>query len=245
MRSAAITPYHDRFFGSQVTSSLASARAVIPIVLDLIKPRTIVDFGCGRGTWLKECQEWGVESILGLDGDYVDRKALLINQEDFQDVDLKRPIQLDRQFDLALCLEVAEHLPAKSARTLVDSLAAAAPVILFSAAMPGQGGTSHINEQWPLYWEQLFAERGMRKYDVVRPLIWHNRSISDCYRQNLYLFTADIDFPNLIAMEQFEPEFVLVTNNVMSRATFGWSTRALRYLPIIRAAQSILSRFIP
>ena len=203
MKSAAIVPYDDRFFNSQVTSSLASARAVIPIVLDLIKPGTIVDFGCGRGTWLKACQELGVGSILGLDGNYVDRTALLINERDFQDVDLKRPIQLDRQFDLALCLEVAEHLPAKCARTLINSLAAAAPVILFSAAMPGQGGTSHTNEQWPLYWERLFAERGMRKYDVVRPLIWHNRSISDCYRQNLYLFIADANFPNLDAMEQF------------------------------------------
>jgi SAM-dependent methyltransferase len=245
MKAATITPYDGQFYESQVSSSLTSARAVMPTVLDLIRPRSIVDFGCGRGTWLKACWEAGVETVLGLDGDYVDRETLLIEREDFQAVDLELPIHLDRRFDLAMCLEVGEHLPSRSARALVDSLAAAAPVVLFSAALPGQGGTHHVNEQWPLYWERLFAAKGMRKCDVLRPLIWRERSISDCYRQNLYLFAADGGFHNLDSMEQFEPDFVLVTNNVMARATFGWSSRTLKYLPIIRAAQSILSRLIP
>src|SRR5262249_55540494 len=154
-------------------------------------------------------------------------------------VDLQRPVRLDDRFDLALCLEVAEHLPAKSARALVESLAAAAPVVLFSAALPGQGGTHHVNEQWPLYWERLFAENGMQKRDVLRPLIWRNRSISDCYRQNIYLFKESDHCCNLDFMDQFEPDFNLVTGNVMSRATFGWSSRALRYLPFVRVVQSI------
>ena len=207
-------PYDEKFFDSQFEGALRAARAVIPIVLDLSPAKTVVDFGCGRGTWLRACLETGVETVLGLDGHYVNQDTLLIDRDQFRAVDLGEPIRLEGGFDLALCLEVAEHLPARSARTLVQSLTDAASVILFSAAVPGQGGTSHVNEQWPLYWERLFAERGMRKYDVVRPLIWRDRSICPWYRQNIYIYTNNSNgaFDHL---EHFEPEFTLVLEQVM------------------------------
>jgi SAM-dependent methyltransferase len=220
--------------------SLRSARAVVPIVLNLLSPKSVVDFGCGRGTWLKAWLENGVETALGLDGDYVDRDKLLIDRDQFRAVDLRAPVRLDRRFDLAMCLEVAEHLPARSARALVGSLAAAAPAVLFSAALPGQGGVDHVNEQWPPYWERLFAEQGMRKYDVVRPLIWCQPDVHMIYIQNLYLFTASAS-EELDSMPHFEPHFVFAWETVMARATFGWSSRALKYRPLLQRAHSFLS----
>lgn len=238
------TPYNETFFDGQVDGSLASARAVIPVLLNLlpVPVQSVVDFGCGRGTWLKACLENGVETVLGLDGDYVNPDKLLIDPNLFRATDLKQPTRLDGKFDLALCMEVAEHLPARSARGLVGSLAAAAPVVLFSAAVPGQGGTAHINEQWPPYWQRLFSAHGMHKYDVVRPMIWRDNSIELCYRQNVYVFTKE-KYDSLDSLAQFEREFALTLNAMMSKATFGYSSRALKYLAVLHRIHAILSRF--
>jgi SAM-dependent methyltransferase len=237
-------PYNAEYFDSIEGGSLTSARAVMPIVLELSPARSIADFGCGRGAWLRAGLEIGVELVLGLDGPYMDREALLVDLENFRAVDLRRPVDLSRTFDLAVCVEVAEHLPARSARTLVGSLAEAAPVVLFSAAPPGQGGTWHVNEQWPAYWQRLFSERGMRKHDVVRPLIWADRSIATWYRQNIYLFAKE-DITRFDHLARFEPEFYLLGDKVASLATFGWSSRALRFLPLVRGIHAILSRLGP
>jgi SAM-dependent methyltransferase len=236
------TLYNEPFFDKLTSASLASARAAVPIVLKHLPASSAVDFGCGRGSWLKACLENGVKTILGLDGDYVNREKLLIDREQFRAVDLRRPIKLEQQFDLALCLEVGEHLPARSAPALVESLAAAAPVVLFSAALPGQGGVSHLNEQWPPYWERLFAERGMHKYDIVRPLIWSNRSIAPYYRQNIYLF-SDSDLTCLSGLEHFEPEFNLVLNEPMTELMYPWKSRIWKNLARFRRKHPRLSRF--
>ncbi len=240
MQSVTITPYDKAFFDNQVDESLCAARAVIPVVLRLLPATSAVDFGCGRGTWLKICLENGVETVLGLDGDYVQRDKLLIGPEQFRSVDLELPVRLDRQFDLALCLEVAEHLPARSAPALVESLAAAAPVILFSAALPEQGGVSHVNEQWPKYWEDLFAAQGMRKYDVVRPLIWRDRSVGWWYRQNIYIYAAK-SCSVLDSLEQFDPEFDLISNTVVNHLSLLWSSRAFKYVTALRKVRRAVS----
>jgi SAM-dependent methyltransferase len=227
MSSQSMTRYDEKFFDDLVDGALRSARAVVPAVLGLLPATSVVDFGCGTAAWLKAFLENDVESVLGLDGDYVDQDKLLIDRELFRAVDLRRPIRLERRFDLALCLEVAEHLPMTSARSLVESLAAAAPVVLFSAALPGQAGTSHINEQWPLYWESVFAERGMRKYDVLRPMIWSDSSVEWWYRQNIYIY-ANCSLDHLDSLQHFEPEFSLVSNDMMMKTTLYWSPRALK-----------------
>ncbi len=211
-------------------------------MLNLLPASSAVDFGCGRGTWLKACLENGVETILGLDGDYVDRDRLLIDREQFRAVDLCQPIRLERRFDLALCLEVGEHLPARSARALVESLATAATVVLFSAAIPGQGGTSHVNEQWPYYWERLFNEQGMHKYDVVRPLIWADRSIEWWYRQNIYMYSENA-LRGIDSLEQFEPYFCLVSSDVMETLATMEKSRSWKYVGAFRRLCSRIGKF--
>jgi len=92
------------------------------------------------------------------------------------------------RFDLAMSLEVAEHLPPASAPVLVDSLVSHAPVVMFSAAIPFQGGEHHVNEQWPEYWASLFHERGFWVVDCLRREIWSHPAVNWWYAQNLLLF---------------------------------------------------------
>ncbi len=171
--------------------TLGSARVVVPIVVALTHPASVLDVGCGRGAWLSAFREQGIQEIAGLDGNYIKPSTLLIPADRFHPTDLsgKFEIPADR-FDLALCLEVAEHLPAPNARHLVQQLTSAAPLVLFSAAPPGQGGEGHINCQPLSYWRKIFEELGFRMLDPLRPALRDNRQVEWWYRQNMILFSS-------------------------------------------------------
>lgn len=180
--------YDHHFYETQKTGSYRSARVVVPLIQQMLGTRSVCDVGCGVGTWLQCWREHGVNDVLGIDGDYVDPTQLMIPVANFQSADLRRPIPCERRFDLAMSLEVAEHLPPDRATSFVLDLTALAPVILFSAAVPGQGGTNHINEQWQGYWASLFDAAGFDACDVVRPQIWSNDDVEPWYRQNTLLY---------------------------------------------------------
>lgn len=186
--------YSECFYDEMEESSLASARVVVPMVVSLVGPRSVVDVGCGEGVWLIAFRECGVVDSVGIDGEWVRTDALKISAGSFIPKDLEKPFNLQRTFDLAVCLEVAEHLDASAAGTLVENLTNLAPVILFSAAIPFQGGSHHVNEQWPEYWEELFATRGYVPVDCIRRHIWNDTRVSFFYAQNtlLYVKKADI-----------------------------------------------------
>lgn len=186
------TPYTADFYQSDaIARSAASARRIVPIVRGLIPVQSVLDVGCGRGDFLRAFLDVGVTDILGLDGDYVPREQLVIDPRVFRSTDLAGGFDLGRRYDLVVSLEVAEHLPASAAETFVRSLVRHGSVILFSAAVPYQGGTGHINEQWPSYWAQAFASHGFRPYDVIRPLVWKDEEVAYWYRQNIVLFATD------------------------------------------------------
>lgn len=178
--------YDAEFFDIQSHFSLLSARAAAPIFVRLLSPRSVVDVGSGVGAWSRAFRENGVEAVISIDGDYVDRAKLLVPADSFVPTDLETATDIGRH-DLAICLEVAEHLSDDRAEGFVDLLVSAAPRILFSAAIPGQGGVHHINEQWQSYWRQKFEARGLVSVDI-RPLIWSEAEIGAIYRQNLMLY---------------------------------------------------------
>ena len=166
-------------------SAYRSAQVVVPLVIQLLKPGSVVDIGCGSGAWLKAFQENGVEDILGID---ISRESsALVDRQSIMLFDLNQPFQTDRHYDLAVCLEVAEHLPKESAHTLVGTLIGLTDSILFSAAIPGQGGEGHLNEQWTIYWQDLFKSEGYRLFDPFRNQIWKSREVDWWYRQNIVL----------------------------------------------------------
>ncbi len=226
-----ISPYDNNFYDENADGSLRSARAIAPLVIALTDPRSVVDFGCGIGTWLQAVIECGVDDYLGLDGDHVDRSQLRIPTERFRPMDLTCPDRLGRMFDLAVCLEVAEHLPATAAPNLVRALTEAAPVVLFSAAVPGQMGTNHVNEQWPWYWEELFARQGFVRLDPVRHRVWRNPEVEWWYRQNTVVYahrTALRDRPKLAAEHRLSQDhpMELVSSSIL-RPTVAPPVRTL------------------
>jgi SAM-dependent methyltransferase len=189
-------PRYDRaFYERQQGGSLESARHIVPVVLELLPVRSVVDVGCGVGTWLSVFETLGVRDLLGIDGEHVDRAMLRIDPSRFRTMDLANPQPLERGFDVAVCLEVAEHLPAESAEPLIGFLSSLAPAVLFSAAIPHQGGVGHVNERWPEYWAAQFRSTGYLPIDAIRPRVWRNRDVQWWYAQNTLLYAR----PSLIA----------------------------------------------
>lgn len=187
--SSPSSPYDAEFYAGKNEGSYRSAKVVLPLVFAIVAPRDVVDLGCGSGTWLRAAHELGVLDYLGYDGPHVTQ--LYVPKDRFAAVDLCQPLQADRRFDLAISCEVAEHLPATSAATLIGTLTSLSDVVLFSAAIPGQGGVHHVNEQWPPYWQALFRARNYSAYDFIRPRIWDDDRVEVWYRQNTVLYVAD------------------------------------------------------
>jgi len=179
-----------RYVHSESIHNIDSADVIVPLVLSLLKIDSVVDFGCGLGNFLKSFKKNGVSTVLGLDGYWTDKDKVLQNLEEheFQIVDLEGSVILDQRFDLAVCLEVAEHLNKEFETVLVESLIKASDAVLFSAALPGQGGQNHINEKWLSGWIELFERYNYVPCDIIRPQIWEDDRVKWWYRQNILLF---------------------------------------------------------
>jgi hypothetical protein len=180
--------YQDNFFSLHLNDSLSSAKEVIPVALTFIQPSSVIDIGCGIGTWLTAWKDNGIKDILGVDGDYVKTEELLVDKNEFIPYNLEKGYKGDRKYGLVTSMEVAEHIQPSSAKIFVDSLCSLGDVILFSAAIPYQEGTLHVNEQYPGYWVKLFAENGFVAVDCMREKVWLNEKVSWWYRQNMLFF---------------------------------------------------------
>jgi SAM-dependent methyltransferase len=181
-------PYDQAFYKRHAQTAHRSARHVVPAVLAYIRPKSVIDIGCGTGTWLSVFAENGIADFLGVDGDFVPSYILEIPPERYVSFDLTLPYNSDRRFDLVVSLEVAEHLPPHCAVSFVDSLVRLGPAVLFSAAIPGQGGTHHVNEQWQDYWAELFSQHDYVPVDCIRRLVWNNGEVAWWYSQNILLY---------------------------------------------------------
>lgn len=225
--------YDANFHDVMTDRALPSARVIVPVLLEFMEIHSVLDIGCGQGAWLKTFREHGVERVRGLDGASVDRSRLLIDPACFTAVDLEKCPERTETFDLALCLEVAEHLGARASRPLVRLLTRAAPLVLFSAAVPGQGGIDHQNEQWPEYWRSLFAEHGYRRLDPVRRHIWQDPRVAGWYQQNLFLFASADAIARSQRLQEEEQrgaacDVELISRHVLGRyQTVGALTREL------------------
>jgi SAM-dependent methyltransferase len=184
------TQYDSAYFDAQSRLTRESAEVIVPIVMELLSPRSVCDVGCGRGMWLAVFAEHGVGEVLGIDGEYVSRETLAIDPDSFFAADLEGGVPAAGPFDLAVSLEVAEHLPESVSGKFVEGLVGLAPAVLFSAAVPGQGGAGHVNEQWAEYWRALFARHDYLPVDCVRPKVWRSPQVRVWYKQNMLLFAS-------------------------------------------------------
>ena len=184
-------PYDRDFYAGRHAGTVHSARTILSILMERIPEiHSAVDVGCGIGTWLSVLREKGVEDIQGVDGDWVDPEMLEIPRERFLRIDLGvSAVKLPKRYDLAISLEVAEHLAPDRAKEFVSSLTALSDHVLFSAAVPFQGGRNHVNEQWQHYWIELFRAVDYEVHDFIRPGVWDDERIPFWYKQNLFLFS--------------------------------------------------------
>ncbi len=182
------TPYTEEFFNNFIQSSLRSAGVIAPYIMETFGPLdSVVDVGCGLGIWLSVFHAFGAE-VTGIDGNNVPQSHMFIEPEQFKRIDLSNDFELPKRYSLCTCFEVAEHLSEKSADSLVARLCLLSDLVVFSAAIPGQGGTHHINEQWQSYWAEKFNKKNYKCFDIIRPVIWDNQHISVWYKQNTLVY---------------------------------------------------------
>ena len=201
------------------------------LYLNILSPKSVLDIGCGNGSWLKVCKDLNVEEVFGVDGITLPEEELYIDKEEYMVFDLSHPISLKKKYDIVISLEVAEHLYEKDADTFIDSITNHTDVVLFSAAIPGQGGQYHFNEQWPNYWNEKFKQRGFEGYDIIRRKFWNNENLLWWYRQNTivyvkkgdtrfssYTASSEIDalvHPSLFRKKTFYPKFLTEKKDVL------------------------------
>lgn len=167
------------------------APSIARILYDETHPTSFFDFGCGRGALLYAMRQLGVPSC-GCEGSLHGVRRCPKEVFVFQ-ADLRRPIILNRTFDLVACIEVAEHLPRRSERTLVASIAAASSRhVAFSASGPGMVGDDHINLQPPEHWIELFRTHGFH----------HRAAFSATVRDELRRLGAPDWYDNMIVLER-------------------------------------------
>jgi hypothetical protein len=162
--------------------------------------------------------------------------------------DLTRPLRLERQFDLVVSLEVAEHLPPECAATFVESLTRLGPAVLFSAAIPGQGGVNHINEQWQDYWAGLFRNAGYEPIDWLRKRIWRNERIEWYYAQNILTYARPEYIASRPALQrewkQTASEQLSIVHPAQYLETMAWADRVCQSITELAAVIPATEKFI-
>jgi hypothetical protein len=221
----------------------ASAAAALPQILELAPATSLVHVGFRSGEWLAEARRLGVANVHGVDGPWAPPHDLVAERDAITIVDTRSSFSLGRTFDLAICVEYAEHLPDSRAASLVADLTKLAPVVAFSAAIPGQGGAGHVNEQWPAYWQQHFAAAGFRMVDAVRRTLWTAPGGPAYLAQNLFLCVAEDqlrNYPQLAEIAQREGADVLA---LVHPETYEAKLRFMRHAPapgVRRASRMLL-----
>lgn len=192
-------------YGNEFSTS--SAQEVLPFIFNTLgTPQSVIDVGCGIGTWLSVCNDLGVKDFIGLDGQHVlSTGQLLISDNNFMPVDfeISDKINLNKKYEFLISLEVAEHLKEKSSENFVNLLTSLSDIILFSAAVPGQTGMNHFNEQYPDYWQKKFESYNFHFFDI-RSVFWGNNNVEWWYQQNMFLV---VNAKNTVAFAKVEKFF--------------------------------------
>jgi hypothetical protein len=176
-----------KLHAGQLTREYEANKYSAGVVLDILSEylpdmKTMLDVGCGMGAWMDAATQRGITPT-GIEGEWAKEEG--VSHHEF---DLSQPFNLNRKFDLVTCIEVAEHIPPDCADTLIDSLCRHGDVIVFSAAIPFQGGVNHVNERFLGYWREKFLKRGYLFCDIFRSSLWEKNDILWWLRQNCVAF---------------------------------------------------------
>jgi len=184
-----MTNYDKKYYSKRHYWTENSVLAITSCIFEIYKPDSVLDLGCANGSWLSTIKkEHKIDDIWGVDGHWVDENKLLFPKSKFTKFNLEEVYLPNRRFDLVISMEVAEHLDQKCADNFVTSLTNAGDIILFSAAIPLQGGINHYNEQPQSYWNTKFEQNGFATIDFIRPRIWDLENVRTDYKQNTFLY---------------------------------------------------------
>jgi len=183
--------YSDEFYSRNEEGMKNSAQTILGLLFQHFIPNSVIDIGCGQGAWLAAAEKLGTRKLIGMDGEWIRDTKLISKNIDFRPINFDNAMpKISEKYDLCISLEVAEHLSKVNAKPFIDLLCDVSDIVLFSAAIPNQGGTNHINEQWPSYWIELFGINEYKCIDILRQQIWNDDSIEWWYRQNILLFVG-------------------------------------------------------
>lgn len=183
--------YSRAFFDRMDRDQGASYDVLAGTIVERLRPSAVIDVGSGSGGLLAALARRGVPTLVGLESSPAGAAAARRRHVDVRMYDLSQPFVLERRFDVAVCLEVAEHLPEAVADQFADGLTSGPDVLLFSAATPGQGGENHVNEQPHEYWIEKFAARGFAVDAETTAAVraeWTARGVARWYCNNVILF---------------------------------------------------------
>lgn len=232
--------YSPGFYDFIEQGARRSADLLLPRVARAVAPASVLDVGCGRGIWLAAWPQLGARDLLGLDGPYVQVDRLAVPPAAFRSLNVTQCFDLGRRWDLVQCLEVAEHIPPSTSSCLVENLVRHGDRVLFSAAVPGQGGHNHINERPLEYWRGLFAAQGYHAFDVVRPELAGQAAIAPWYRFNTLLYvraSAVAALPDWARQTALDP-----ARSIPDYAPLSWRLRRLLLRPLPVGAVTALGR---
>lgn len=190
--------YNKKYYKKHESGSYRSALQIFEYINVFIDFKSMVDFGCGMGTWCKAMEELGISDILGIDQHAYDSDYMLISAESYLQYDLRKELILPRRTDIAVSVEVAEHIEEEYSEIFIHNLCLCSDLILFSAAIPFQGGTGHINEKPCIFWSEIFNKYGYNAIDCIRPHFWNNENIEIWYRNNCILYAKENLYQKLI-----------------------------------------------
>ncbi len=183
--------YDRRFFeewGARNRPYVETARYLTGLLYGMFKPRRMIDLGCGAGVYAAAFRASGVE-VVAVDGVAAPTEFAVPGPVEVRDLTVPFGNPWG-PFDLALCLEVAEHIPEPLAPAFLETITGFSDTLVLSSAPPFQRGHHHVNEQPKRYWIERLAARGFA-YDRKRtgvisetfkadrpPLMWMCQQVS-------------------------------------------------------------------
>ena len=127
---------------------------------ELYKIESIVDFGCGLGSYLEGTLLGGAKKVRGFDLLFnTTQEAIPEGIKQFISYgNAGLPIDCGK-WDCAMSIEVAEHLVEEQADVFVDNLVRASSRLIVLTAS-NAGGKYHLNRQEKDYWVKKFINKG-------------------------------------------------------------------------------------
>ena len=215
--------YDKRYYQSLRSHSYGSATKIIGYLTSFLDVSTVIDFGCGMGTWCLAARELGINKIIGIDQNPYNSEYMLISSDQYLQKDLRNTIDLDMSACIVISVEVVEHIEEEYGEIFVENLCRHSDIILFSAAIPHQGGEGHVNEKPCSYWSKIFASKGYCYIDCIRPAFWDDNDVAVWYKNNCILYVKDSVYPSIYPKVSICPPIDIVHPSMVEDKFKKWN----------------------